>query len=174
MLIAFLALIALVTALLYYSPWLPVILLLLVVLALLVYFRPDLGLALAVFAGAFVALGLWVLLYAFGLAVGLMMVARLMLDAVDHMMEVQFTLVQRDDITVLFHDPRGAAALMILDRQLEGLHQPEHAKKRLEDRVPREENAEENATLTAATVRYRRARKACHTARPPPVYWASS
>src|SRR5574340_942677 len=41
-----------------------------------------------------------------GLAIGLMMVSRFMLDAVDHMMHVQFDLVQRDDITVLMHDPQ--------------------------------------------------------------------
>ena len=44
-------------------------------------------------------------------AVGLMMVARFMFDAVDHMMMVQFDLVQRDDITVLFHEPRAARAV---------------------------------------------------------------
>jgi len=43
-----------------------------------------------------------------GVAVGLMMVARFMFDAVDHMMMVQFDLVQRDDITVLFHEPRAS------------------------------------------------------------------
>ncbi|MDH4215837.1 MAG: ABC transporter permease, partial [Gallionella sp.] len=45
-----------------------------------------------------------------GIAVGLMMVARFMFDAVDHMMMVQFDLVQRDNVTVLFHEPRAASA----------------------------------------------------------------
>jgi putative ABC transport system permease protein len=51
-----------------------------------------------------------------GLAVGMMMVARFMFDAVDHMMDVQFNLVQREDVTVLFHEPRAAAALHELRR----------------------------------------------------------
>lgn len=55
-----------------------------------------------------------------GLAVGLMMVARFMLDSVDHMMMVQFDLVQRDDITVLMHDPRPAGAIYDI-RQLPGV-----------------------------------------------------
>lgn len=55
-----------------------------------------------------------------GLAVGLMMVARFMFDAVDHMMYVQFNLVQRDDVTVLFHEPRSARALYEL-RQMPGV-----------------------------------------------------
>ncbi|MCG6933266.1 MAG: FtsX-like permease family protein, partial [Gallionella sp.] len=46
-----------------------------------------------------------------GVAVGLMMVARFMFDAVDHMMMVQFDLVQRDDVTVLFHEPRAARTI---------------------------------------------------------------
>jgi len=55
-----------------------------------------------------------------GLAVGLMMVARFMLDAVDHMMLVQFDLVQRDDVTVLMHEPRSAGAIYAI-RQLPGV-----------------------------------------------------
>ena len=55
-----------------------------------------------------------------GLAVGLMLVARFMLDAVDHMMLVQFDLVQRDDVTVLMHEPRSAGAIHDL-RQLPGV-----------------------------------------------------
>jgi putative ABC transport system permease protein len=55
-----------------------------------------------------------------GLAVGLMMVSRFMLDAVDHMMMVQFNLVQRDDVTVLMQEPRAAGALYDL-RQLPGV-----------------------------------------------------
>jgi putative ABC transport system permease protein len=55
-----------------------------------------------------------------GVAVGLMMVARFMFDAVDHMMMVQFDLVQRDDITVLFHEPRAARAVYEI-RQLPGV-----------------------------------------------------
>lgn len=41
------------------------------------------------------------------LAVGLMVVGRFGLDAVKHMMAVQFERVQRDDVTVLFGAPRG-------------------------------------------------------------------
>ena len=55
-----------------------------------------------------------------GVAVGIMMVARFLLDAVDHMMDVQFNLVQRDDVTVLFHDPRAASAAYEI-RQLPGV-----------------------------------------------------
>lgn len=55
-----------------------------------------------------------------GLAVGMMMVARFMFDAVDHMMVVQFDLVQRDDVTVLMHEPRSAAAIYEI-RQLPGV-----------------------------------------------------
>ncbi|MFZ5524991.1 MAG: ABC transporter permease [Pseudomonadota bacterium] len=55
-----------------------------------------------------------------GIAVGLMMVARFMLDAVDHMMMVQFDLVQRDNVTVLFHEPRAASAAFEI-RQLPGV-----------------------------------------------------
>jgi len=55
-----------------------------------------------------------------GLAVGMMMVARFMFDAVDHMMLVQFDLVQRDDVTVLMHEPRSAGAIYDI-RQLPGV-----------------------------------------------------
>ena len=55
-----------------------------------------------------------------GLAVGMMLVARFMFDAVDHMMNVQFNLVQRDDVTVLFHEPRAASAAYEI-RQLPGV-----------------------------------------------------
>ncbi|HEY5994597.1 MAG TPA: FtsX-like permease family protein [Gallionellaceae bacterium] len=51
-----------------------------------------------------------------GMAVGLMMVARFIFDAVDHMMYVQFNLVQRHDVTVLFHEPRAAGALYEIRR----------------------------------------------------------
>lgn len=51
-----------------------------------------------------------------GIAVGLMLVARFMFDAVDHMMIVQFDLVQRDDVTVLFHEPRPAGTSFELAR----------------------------------------------------------
>ncbi len=51
-----------------------------------------------------------------GMAVGLMMVARFIFDAVDYMMYVQFNLVQRHDVTVLFHDPRAPDALYDLRR----------------------------------------------------------
>ena len=55
-----------------------------------------------------------------GIAVGLMMVARFLFDAVDHMMMVQFDLVQRDNVTVLFHEPRAASAAFELG-QLPGV-----------------------------------------------------
>ncbi len=55
-----------------------------------------------------------------GLAVGMMLVARFMFDAVDYMMNVQFELVQRDDVTVLFHEPRAAGAIYDI-RQLPGV-----------------------------------------------------
>jgi putative ABC transport system permease protein len=55
-----------------------------------------------------------------GLAIGVMVVARFIFDAVDHMMVVQFDLVQRDDVTVLFHEPRGAGAVYEI-RQLPGV-----------------------------------------------------
>lgn len=55
-----------------------------------------------------------------GLALGLMMVAHFMLDAVDHMMMLQFDLVQRDNVTVLFHEPRAARAAFEI-RQLPGV-----------------------------------------------------
>lgn len=55
-----------------------------------------------------------------GIAVGLMMVSRFMFDAVDHMMMVQFDLVQRDSVTVLFHQPRAARTAFEL-RQLPGV-----------------------------------------------------
>ncbi len=51
-----------------------------------------------------------------GVAVGLMLVARFMFDAVDHMMNVQFDLVQRDDVTVLFRDPRASGSIQELGR----------------------------------------------------------
>ena len=43
-------------------------------------------------------------------AVGLMLVGRFGLDAVNYMMAVQFDMVQRDDVTVVFTDPRPAIA----------------------------------------------------------------
>lgn len=43
-------------------------------------------------------------------AVGLMVVGRFVLDAVNHIMTVQFELVQRDNVTVLFNEPRPASA----------------------------------------------------------------
>jgi putative ABC transport system permease protein len=55
-----------------------------------------------------------------GLAVGMMMVARFMFDAVDHMMVVQFDMVQRDDVTVLLHEPRSSSAIYEI-RQLPGV-----------------------------------------------------
>lgn len=55
-----------------------------------------------------------------GLAVGMMLVARFIFDAVDHMMLVQFDKVQRDDITVLLHEPRSPAAIYDI-RKLPGV-----------------------------------------------------
>jgi len=48
------------------------------------------------------------------------MVARFMFDAVDHMMMVQFDLVQRDNVTVLFHERRASGAIYEI-RQLPGV-----------------------------------------------------
>jgi len=55
-----------------------------------------------------------------GMAVGLMMVARFVFGVVDHMMDVQFNRVERQDVTVLFHEPRAPAALYDI-RQLPGV-----------------------------------------------------
>ncbi len=49
-------------------------------------------------------------------AVGLMLVARFMLDAVDHMLAVEFRLVERASVTVLFNEPRPARAAFELSR----------------------------------------------------------
>ena len=43
-------------------------------------------------------------------AIALMVVGRFSLDAVSHMMMVQFELVQRDNLTVLFNEPRPSSA----------------------------------------------------------------
>lgn len=43
-------------------------------------------------------------------AVGLMVVGRFTLDAANHMMAVQFNAVQRDDVSVLYNEPRSAGA----------------------------------------------------------------
>lgn len=51
-----------------------------------------------------------------GMAVGLMMVARFIFDAVDYMMYVQFDLVQRNDVTVTFRDPLASRAIDDLRR----------------------------------------------------------
>lgn len=59
-----------------------------------------------------------------GLAVGLMMVASFMFEAVDYMMMVQFDRVQRDDVTVLLHEPRSPAVIYDI-RQLAGVLQAE-------------------------------------------------
>ena len=50
------------------------------------------------------------------LAVGLMVVGRFGLDGANHMMAVQFNHVQRDDVTVLFAEPRAARAALELAR----------------------------------------------------------
>jgi putative ABC transport system permease protein len=49
-------------------------------------------------------------------AVGLMVVGNFILDAVNHMMMVQFELVQRDNVTVLFNNPRPASAVFDVAR----------------------------------------------------------
>jgi len=55
-----------------------------------------------------------------GVAVGIMMVARFLFDAVDYMMTVQFDHVQLHDVTVLFHQPLAPSAVYEI-RQLPGV-----------------------------------------------------
>jgi putative ABC transport system permease protein len=59
-------------------------------------------------------------LLATGVAVGMMVVSLFIFDAIDYMMDVQFDKVQREDVSVMFRDPRGAGALYDI-RQLPGV-----------------------------------------------------
>lgn len=61
------ALLAVLTALCYFSPWLPVVLLALLVLGVAIYFRLDLGLALAVFCAPFFMLPIQLWSYGFAM-----------------------------------------------------------------------------------------------------------
>jgi len=58
------------------------------------------------------------------LAVGLMVVGRFGLDGASYMMAVQFNQVQRDDVTVLYNEPRAARATLEIAR-LAGVAQAE-------------------------------------------------
>lgn len=58
------------------------------------------------------------------LAVALMVVGRFTLDAANAIMEVQFSSVQHDDVTVLFNEPRGASAALEIGK-LPGVVQAE-------------------------------------------------
>ncbi|HQN12640.1 MAG TPA: FtsX-like permease family protein [Quisquiliibacterium sp.] len=57
-------------------------------------------------------------------AIGLMLVGRFALDAPNHMLAVQFNEVQRDDLTVLYNEPRGPDAAISIAR-LDGVVQAE-------------------------------------------------
>jgi putative ABC transport system permease protein len=57
-------------------------------------------------------------------AVGLMVVGRFGLDGASYMMAVQFDQVQRDDVTVLYSEPRPARATLEIAR-LAGVAQAE-------------------------------------------------
>ncbi|MDD2924988.1 ABC transporter permease [Rhodoferax sp.] len=57
-------------------------------------------------------------------AIGLMVVGRFAIDAPNHMLAVQFNEVQRDDVTVLYNEPRGPAAGMALAK-MDGVIQAE-------------------------------------------------
>jgi putative ABC transport system permease protein len=50
------------------------------------------------------------------LAVSILIVGFYFVDAIDHLAQIQFRTVQREDVTVLFHDPRPARARYELDR----------------------------------------------------------
>jgi putative ABC transport system permease protein len=58
------------------------------------------------------------------LAVGLMVLGHFALDAVNHMMAVQFNEIQHDDLTVFYNEPRGPRALSDIAR-LKGVVQAE-------------------------------------------------
>lgn len=57
-------------------------------------------------------------------AIGLMVLGRFSLDAANHMMSVQFNEVQRDDVTVLYNEPRGPDA-QIAVAKMDGVVQAE-------------------------------------------------
>ena len=57
---------------------------------------------------------------AVGVAVGMMVVSLFIFDAIDYMMDVQFNLVQREDVSVMFREARGMEALYDM-RQLPGV-----------------------------------------------------
>lgn len=50
------------------------------------------------------------------LAVGLMVLGRFGVDAANHMMDVQFSKIQRDDLTVFFNEPRSPRAIAEIAR----------------------------------------------------------
>lgn len=58
------------------------------------------------------------------LAIGLMVVGRFALDAANHMMSVQFNEVQREDVTVLYAEPRGPQAALAMSK-MDGVVQVE-------------------------------------------------
>ena len=57
---------------------------------------------------------------AIGVAGGMMVVSLFIFDSIDYMMDVQFNMVQREDVAVMFHAPRGPGVLYDL-RQLPGV-----------------------------------------------------
>lgn len=58
------------------------------------------------------------------LAIGLMVIGNFALDSANYMMAVQFNQVQRDDVTVLYNEPRGPGAAIALAK-MEGVQQAE-------------------------------------------------
>lgn len=58
------------------------------------------------------------------LAVGLMVLGRFAVDAPEHMLAMQFTSVQRDDVTVIFDETRGPEAALAIAR-MDGVLQAE-------------------------------------------------
>lgn len=59
-----------------------------------------------------------------GGAIGLMILGQFAMDAPNHMLAVQFNLVQREDVMVTYNEPRGPAATLEM-RGLEGVMQVE-------------------------------------------------
>lgn len=57
-------------------------------------------------------------------AIGLMVVGRFAMDAPNHMLSVQFNEVQRDDVTVLYNEPRGPDAAIAIAK-MDGVVQAE-------------------------------------------------
>ncbi|MGA0610769.1 FtsX-like permease family protein [Caldimonas sp. KR1-144] len=57
-------------------------------------------------------------------AIGLMVVSRFGLDAASHMMSIQFGQVQRDDVTVIYNEPRGPEAALAIAK-MDGVVQAE-------------------------------------------------